>query len=172
MYITLLFAVAFGWIAHSIYVDYTDSENKNSILFEESGIITALTSALTFSSSDIISPRNRIHEDEIHVYDTHVVLDVNDALWSTFTDTNSMDPVLDIGANGIEIVPHYPDDIHLGDIISYKTNDETIVVHRVIKILSDEEGIYYITKGDNNPVIDPVKIRFSDVQGILVAVVY
>ena len=41
-----------------------------------------------------------------------VVLDIDGAIWSSFTNTNSMDPVLDAEANGIEIIPHYPDEIH------------------------------------------------------------
>jgi signal peptidase I len=82
-----------------------------------------------------------------------------------------MDPLLDVGANGIEIIPKTENDIHVGDVISYKT-ESGIVIHRVVDIRSDEQGLYYVLKGDNNPVPDKERVRFKDIQGILVAVVY
>ena len=119
------------------------------------------------------SPGDWIKEDQIKVYDNKIIIDLKDAEWASFTDTNSMDPVLDETANAIEIIPKSADDIKVGDIISYKSDyaDGTII-HRVIKIGNDEEGWYCIVKGDNNQSPDPGKIRFNQIKRVLVAIIY
>ncbi|MBI5072870.1 hypothetical protein HZA99_03560 [Candidatus Woesearchaeota archaeon] len=171
MYATIILAILFGWVAHSIYIDYAAPQRENPLVPGKSSVLTKLNSMLTFSSAEIMSPQDHISEDAIHVSDANVVLDIPHAQWSSFTDTNSMDPLLDVGANGIEIIPHSADDIHLGDVISYQSGSD-MVIHRVIGIDSDDSGIYYTIKGDNNPIADNVRVRFADVSGILVAVVY
>jgi hypothetical protein len=169
MFVVIALALAVGWTAHSVYLDsYTPQENN--LLIPGQSSIFAKVNGL-FSSAEIMSPEDHITENQIKVYNNEVVLDIDNAVWSSFTDTNSMDPLLDINANGIEIVPQSEDDIHIGDIISYDSGTG-IVIHRVIGILSDEDGLYYVMKGDNNPIPDKQKVRFSDVEGILVAVVY
>ena len=45
-------------------------------------------------------------------------------------------------------------------------------VHRVIKIGNDKDGIYFTTKGDNFWQEDPDKVRFSQVEGIVVGILY
>jgi len=119
------------------------------------------------------SPSNWISEDQIKVYNDRVIIELKDAEWASFTNTNSMDPVIDETANAIEIIPKSTDNIHVGDIISYKSNyaDGTII-HRIIKIGSDEKGWYCIVKGDNNQSPDPGKIRFNQIKRILVAIIY
>ncbi|RME53117.1 signal peptidase I [Candidatus Woesearchaeota archaeon] len=84
-----------------------------------------------------------------------------------------MDPVIDSGANAIEFVPTSEEDINVGDIISYTSPYTTgPVIHRVIDIGEDENGKYYILKGDNNPRADPGKIRFEDIQRVVLAIIY
>ena len=117
------------------------------------------------------SPADHIKENQIKVYGDRIELDVKNAIWSKFTDTNSMDPFLDDGSNGIEIIPSNESQIKIGDIISYESNDG-VIVHRVIAIGNDEEGKHFIVKGDNNPVQDPNKVRFSQIKGILVGIIY
>ena len=92
-------------------------------------------------------------------------------MWSRFVDSNSMDPTIDSGANGLEIKPLSTTDINVGDIISYKLGND-IIVHRVIEIGIDSRGWYAVAKGDNNAEKDPFKIRFNDVHGIVVGVIY
>ena len=119
------------------------------------------------------SPSDWIAENQIGVYNSHVILDLQNAEWATFTDTHSMEPVLNSRSNAIEIRPKGPDDIKVGDIVSYKSKySEGIIIHRVIEKDSDEDGTYFIMKGDNNPSPDPGKIRFSQVQRVVVAIVY
>ena len=119
------------------------------------------------------SPSDWIKEDQIKVYNDKVIINLKDAEWASFIDTNSMDPVLDETANAIQIIPKSTDDIQVGDIISYKSDyaDGTII-HRVIRIGNDEKGWYCIVKGDNNQSPDPGKIRFNQIKRVLVAIIY
>jgi uncharacterized protein (UPF0248 family) len=118
------------------------------------------------------SPQDWIAEDQIKVYKDRVELNIQNVRWSKFTDTKSMDPVLDQGANGLEIVPESEDDIKVGDIISYKQDEDTIIIHRVVEINEDEKGWYAVAKGDNNKARDPYKIRFNNIEGVLIGVIY
>jgi hypothetical protein len=122
---------------------------------------------------EIDSPNDWIKEDQIKVYSNRVIIDIDDPEWASFTNTNSMDPVIDETSNAIEVVPKSTDDISAGDIISYKSDYSTgTIIHRVIKTGHDEQGWYCIAKGDNNPTTDPGKIRFSQIKRILVAIIY
>ncbi len=167
VYMTIILAITAGWSGHSIYMDM-----KGNNLQTPQSFLESVQSLWSISAAELISPQDHIAEDAIRVYDDRVVLLIDNPLWSSFTDTNSMDPLLDEGANGIEIVPKSEEDIHLGDVISYKTEMGDVVIHRVIEMNADNDGIYYVVKGDNNPLADLEKVRFSQIQGILVAVVY
>lgn len=125
---------------------------------------------LSIKSYEKASPSDYIEEKNILVYKDRVVIILDNPSLSNYADTNSMLPVLDIGANGIRIAPKNEKDIRVGDIISFEFEDK-IVVHRVINIGEDQEGTYYITKGDNNP-IDDGKIRFEDIKAKTVAIIY
>ena len=124
----------------------------------------------TLNSPELMSPSDSIKESQIHVYEKRIVIDI-DAQWARIMDTNSMEPFLDKGANALQIIPKSKEDIHIGDVISYQS-ENGIIIHRVIAIEEDEEGIYYTLKGDNNELPDPVKVRFSDILRKLVGVLY
>ena len=119
-----------------------------------------------------ISPADHISEDKIHVYKDHIYIDLKDASWGTFLDTNSMDPLLDQGHNSIEIKPESFEDINEGDIIVYSTEDYGYIIHRVTATGFDNEGWYAFAKGDNNTEQDPWKIRFNQIEGIVVGIIY
>lgn len=133
-----------------------------------------LISGVVYSyNSEKSSPSDRIKEDDIRVYKDRIVIDLKDAQWATFTDTNSMDPVFDAEANSLEIKPKSPEDIHAGDIVSYSSSTYNgIIIHRVISVSYDSQGWYAALKGDNNLFSDPEKVRFSQINGIVVAVIY
>lgn len=119
------------------------------------------------------SPRDLVSEDQIHVYGDRIVLDIENARWSKFIDTNSMDPLLDKGANGIELSVEKPTDLRTGDVISFDNPKSSgIVIHRIIDVGYDEQGWYAITKGDNNIKPDPAKVRFHQIKGVLAGVIY
>src|SRR3989344_5877204 len=100
-------------------------------------------------SKEKISPHDRIDESQIFVYNDMVVLQMKGASLAEYADTNSMDPLLDEGSNGIEIAPKDENDLHVGDIIAYETSIG-LIVHRIVGIGDDEEGKYFILKGNNN----------------------
>jgi signal peptidase I len=101
-----------------------------------------------------------------------VTLDLRDAEWATFTDTNSMDPIIDQGANAIEIVPDNPSQLKEGDIISYKSKyAEGTIIHRIVEINNDNEW-YARVKGDNLDFQDPGKVRFDQIQRVVVGILY
>ena len=124
------------------------------------------------SAQDRPSPFPRISKDHIHFYTDKVVIDLPDAQWATFADSNSMDPLFDEGNYAIEVAPKNISDIHVGDIISYAPdNTSDPIVHRVIAIRDDGEW-YAIVRGDNNPLPDPGKVRFDEVKRVMAAIIY
>jgi len=126
-----------------------------------------------FQPAEANSPFNHVKQEQIHVYEDRIVIDIQGASWAEFTDTNSMDPVLDIEANSIEITPVSTDDVHIGDIISYKPEDfNGYLIHRVINVSEDSEGWYATVKGDNLTNPDPGRVRFEQIEGVLVGIIY
>ncbi len=119
------------------------------------------------------SPGNWVKENQILVYKDRIVILVPNAIVSSYMNTNSMDPLIDSTANGVEIIPQSPEDIRVGDIIAYKPSpdDETLVVHRVVAIGSDRKGWYCIAKGDNTAQADG-KIRWEMIKYVTVAIIY
>jgi len=132
----------------------------------------SIFSVLDRSTKERSSPADHITEDQIHVYNDRVSIDIQDATWGTFMDTNSMDPVLDAGHNSLELKPKDFKDVKLGDIIVYKSEEYGYIIHRVIATGFDTEGWYCTAKGDNNYSEDPWKIRFGQIEGIVVAIIY
>jgi hypothetical protein len=134
---------------------------------------TFITRILGGEPKEMASPYDRIGEENIKVERDKVTINIANAEWSKFTDTNSMDPVIDEGTNAIQIVPKMPGDIHVGDIISYKSDySDGIIIHRVIGIGMDEKGWFCTVKGDNNDREDPGKVRFSQIKRLVIAIIY
>lgn len=168
--LTILFLTGFVF---GVAATYNDSPQTQAAIGEGRGIGAMTARVISPLSPEKDSPFDWIKEDQIHVYDDRVVIELKNAEWATFTDTNSMDPVIDYGANAIEIVPKSTGNIHVGDIISYNSEYASgTIIHRVVEIGEDSAGWYVKTKGDNNHNTDPGKIRFSQVQRIVVAVIY
>jgi len=135
-------------------------------------IVTALVVALD-TPQEKTSPYDRISENQIHVYSDKIIIDIGDASWASYADTNSMDPILDYGANGLELIPQSENDLFIGDIVAYEskiTND--LIVHRIIDIKEDESGKYFTLKGDNNRITDPERVKFSQIKYVLIGVLY
>lgn len=183
--IILLMIVVFiaGWGLNSAYSSFTASsptveENALAQKYQteeprdnvtEPGPIEILWD----QPGDKISPYDHITEDQIHVFQNKVIIDIQNAEWARFTDTKSMDPVIDLGTNAIEIRPASPEQIHEGDIVSYRSKyADGIIIHRVIETGYDNKGWYAKMKGDNNMLTDPGKIRFDQVERMVVAIIY
>ena len=147
----------------AIFVDLTnDPELQNPINRAIHRIMTG----------EQLSPADHIKEDQIRIEDDKVIITIKNARLAAFADTNSMDPFLDETSNAIQIIPESPDQIHLGDIISYNSAQGDIIIHRVVNMGEDENGIFYITKGDNNSSPDDKLIRFQQVRYITVGIIY
>jgi signal peptidase I len=124
------------------------------------------------TATEVNSPSNWLNEEDIRVYDDVVVLEIQNARFISLADTNSMDPVFDNEANIIEIIPETAYEINIGDIISFEAKDGRTYIHRVIIKDIDNQGYFFITKGDNNQNTDSTKIRFSQVKGVVVGILY
>lgn len=91
-----------------------------------------------------------------------------------------MDLVLDEDSHVILAVPNSGNDIHVGDIITHvgdiitfqSNSSENEIIHRVVKTGYDFEGWYAVTRGDNNSSEDPEKLRFDEITGIVIAILY
>jgi len=119
------------------------------------------------------SPYDHIKIEQIHIQKDKIIIDIEDARGAEFTDTDSMDPTFDIGANAIQIKPDDSEDLHVGDIVSYRSQfSDGLIVHRIVKIKEDKKGKYFIFKGDNNLFRDPGRIRFAQINKIIVGVIY
>ncbi|MBS3107283.1 hypothetical protein J4468_00005 [Candidatus Woesearchaeota archaeon] len=162
-FLALVVVFLLGWAANSAY---------SLVYFESNGSETPYMTSILSNERD--SPSNLISEKDIEVLNDKIIIHVKNATWSKYADTNSMDPVFDIGANGLQIKPQTTTEINVGDIISYTsswTNGDTIV-HRVSYIGNDKEGWYAYAKGDNNDFRDPGKIRFKEIKSILIGIIY
>jgi len=124
----------------------------------------------SFSSIEAKAPSDFISENNIDVYSDRVVIRMDNASLSEYASTGSMRPLFDKGANGIRIAPKSEEEINVGDIITFNKN-EVLIVHRVIEKGRDAQGIYFITKGDNNNLSDG-KVRFSDIRYLTIGILY
>jgi len=83
--------------------------------------------------------------------------------------TESMEPTLRVG-DLIYIKGVAPSEIKVGDIVTFKPPANymggTLVTHRVVEVSYDANEVYFRTKGDNNPSIDPWLIKPSDIIGV------
>ena len=61
-----------------------------------------------------------------------------------------------------------PEDVLVGDIITFQTDSGGFVTHRVQQIrteLSGEPGLWFITKGDANNVVDALPVEAAQLVG-------
>jgi len=136
------------------------------------GDIFAITGFIT-NDIDVAIPADRIQESEIRVSADSVVINIPNAVIGKFEDTNSMSPVIDEGANAILVLPQSQEDIQVGDIIAYHSNEaQGYVTHRAVQISTDEQGWYVIAKGDNAGSNDPGRIRFEQIKYVVVGILY
>ena len=106
------------------------------------------------------------------VFDEYAIINVSGLSFAQYEDTNSMDPFLDSECNGLEIVPK-EEDLDVGDIVAYRsTKVDGLIVHRIVGTGFDQNnGEYYILKGDNNSRPDPEQVSFNQIEFLLVGVI-
>ena len=151
-----------GWGAHAGYAELSSIMGNDQ----------APLGNPSKSGTEHPSPSDWIKESQIRVYNHDVILDIQNGIFTSYADTNSMDPLLDETANGIEIHP-IKSKLKVGDIISYRSSlVNAVIIHRITTIGEDTQGTYYIVKGDNNNERDPEKVRFEQIEGVVVALIY
>lgn len=122
-----------------------------------------------FGDEERLSPYDRIKENHLQLFPDKLVINFQNIQLAHYTDTNSMDPLLDEHAIGLEIIPIAEDDIHVGDVVAYQLGND-MIAHRVISIDEDALGWYAMLKGDNSERLE--KVRFEQVRYVLVGVLY
>lgn len=82
--------------------------------------------------------------------------------------SGSMLPTLDENANIVYESAGPNSSYFIGDIIVFNRPDGGYIIHRIINITS--EG--YVTKGDNNLIVDHYIVQRDDIDAIVVAILY
>ena len=134
-------------------------------------ILGILLGSIPVVSSEPFEPQNRLSQDNIVVYKTHATIKSENLRWAIIADTGSMKPTLTANTHVLQVVPQKPNDLAVGDIITYTYNNRHII-HRIIEINHDSYGWYAITKGDNNQSPDPEKVRFNQIDRVVVGILY
>ncbi|MBU2052941.1 MAG: hypothetical protein KJ721_01710, partial [Nanoarchaeota archaeon] len=75
---------------------------------------------LSENEKTLSAPYDFISENQIITYKDKIVLEIENYSLSKYAPSKSMTPVLDSGANGVGIKPKSEDDLHVGDIITFK----------------------------------------------------
>jgi signal peptidase I len=113
----------------------------------------------------------RLNDNNIIIQKDKVIININNPLSATFSNTGSMMPIISENSRAIQIIPQSEEELYVGDIISYSLNEKT-VIHRIVEISYDDYGWFAITKGDNNIFKDTERVRFSQVKRVLVGILY
>lgn len=156
--ITLLMALSF---LTGVLICYAA---KGMYLDKESPFLIGLGSTNQQPSDWITSNNIEVHNDKVIIY-------VKDASLSQYANSGSMQPTFGDNANGIRIKPESANQINIGDIITYDNGNGLLIVHRVVAKGTDSNGIYFVTKGDNNSETDG-KVYWSQVRYVTIGVVY
>jgi len=91
-----------------------------------------------------------------------------------------MDPVMDFGHVYMLVAGADEENqaimvnfIKVGDIAVYqRLLDSKPIIHRVIDIGADSEGRFFVFRGDNTSMADPVPVRDAQIEWLSVGVVY
>ncbi|MDR1448166.1 MAG: signal peptidase I [Candidatus Ancillula sp.] len=90
--------------------------------------------------------------------------------WREYTVlTKSMSPALPV-QSVVFVKETKPEDVHIGDIITFVQKDGRIVTHRVVNKMSnykEANQTAFKTKGDANPSVDNEIILSSNVRGVV-----
>ncbi len=86
----------------------------------------------------------------------------------------SMEPTIPVGSQ-IIVKETDPAQLQVGDIITFRSQDPAISgypnTHRIDQIVTDDAGnTAYITKGDNNPIVDDYLVYPADLYGKVVVI--
>lgn len=120
---------------------------------------------------NISAPQKRVDLKDLAITKDAAIISVKELTPGIIAPTGSMYPLLQGDTIVLEKTPENHNELIPGDIIIFESKD-TRIIHRIIEIGWDEEGWFAITKGDSNPFEDPFKVRFEDVRGVVVGIIY
>lgn len=138
------------------------------------GVIGWYACSLFNSAREISSPGDHIKLENLFYDNETFCFKYHDLEVYAPIGTKSMDPVFDKGSFTVHYKPKSIDEIQVGDIVSYynKIMEEeynvSIMTHRVIDI----KGNMIKTQGDNVKGPDQGWIPFSQIEGIVIAIIY
>jgi signal peptidase I len=113
------------------------------------------------TSDVVVESTQRIPFDAFKVYPDQVKIEYAGLRYAKVS-SDSMAPLL---THDSVVFEKAPDEIHVGDIISfYEPSVDTIVLHSVVSIVDGK----YQTKGYANPEVDPWLVEPENVKGVMV----
>ncbi len=80
--------------------------------------------------------------------------------------SGSMSPVMQAG-DLIIVRSIKPEEVKVGDVITYNMDKKFLVTHRVIEVLNDNKQMKFRTKGDANSVVDEKLVSGRQLIGTL-----
>lgn len=114
-------------------------------------------------------PIDYFDDSDIEIVDGGIFINISNYSLNRHS-SDSMSPILGNTSTSIMTIPLEASEVNIGDVVSFK-KDGLMIVHRVVDKGIDDEGVYFITKGDNNAHTDD-KIRFEDIKGVLIGIFY
>lgn len=84
--------------------------------------------------------------------------------------SNSMNPTFETG-DMVIVKRLAPAEIQENDVITFKKGTNQYITHRVNEVVSHQGNIQFVTKGDNNNVIDESMVTANKVMGKQVATI-
>ena len=81
--------------------------------------------------------------------------------------SGSMEPACPTGSM-IYVQAADPGELAVGDVITFRLAEGTVVTHRIVEVLPGVDGPSYRTKGDANEVEDPTPVPAENVIGRVV----
>lgn len=125
------------------------------------------------SGLERLSPPGIFPQSSVVAYaDSIVIREPGLVLLKNIVDTNSMDPVFDIGHTVIAKKEDFHNELRPGDIVVYHAGSGRYIAHRIIEITIDEQGKLYKLEGDNNNRPDPYLVRDIHIKYLIVGVAY
>ncbi len=123
-----------------------------------------------YAPYDIPSPSDIIREDDAREIAKFTAKQLGiDVIIAEVFDSNSMDGLLDFGHSPLLTSDAtYINNVEIGDVIVWHDPNYMSgkIIHQVIDINSDQQGVYYKTKGIHNEFEDPWTIRKSMIEFI------
>ena len=146
-------------------------------------IIRFLQSLLRYKEGDtqgnMPSPRTSLTWADVSYDKTNSVLIVRSLLSEvacvTVQNTNSMEPLMDVGHQMIQCnAPEEIAQVSVGSIIVWSkiTGYSGGTIHQIVSIDKDAQGWYCMTKGINNTVRDAEKVRRADIRWVVMGVIW